>query len=153
MWLLLPSNISITDSVTSMIAFSLLYLKVYSAAVRSEDRVQHLSKVIIWQQVMICYSLLSATLPFVQAFMRGFTTGGTAFGSIIYGSRNSRSNSSGDTSRSRSRNEQFTPQFLGRTRTVCRGAGKQVNDEAHRASGGSQELIVRREVTVAVTQG
>jgi hypothetical protein len=148
----LPIEHFITDAATSMIAFSLLYLKVYSEAVRSENRVQHLSKVIIWQQVMICYSLLSATLPFVQAFMRGFTTGGTAFGSIIYGSRNSRSNSSGDTSRSRSRNEQFTPQFLGRTRTVCRGAGKQINNEAHRASGGSQELIVRREVTVAVTQ-
>lgn len=137
----------------SMIALSLLYLRVYSKAARSEDRVHHFTKVIIWQQALICYSLLSATLPFVQAFMRSFTTGGTAFGSIIYGSRNSRSNSSGDTSRSRSRNESFTPQFLGRTKTVCRGAGKQVNDEAHRASGGSQELIVRREVTVAVTQG
>ncbi|KAI4716951.1 hypothetical protein E4T48_06887 [Aureobasidium sp. EXF-10727] len=136
-----------------MIAFALLYLRVYSEAVRSEERIQHLSKVIVWQQVTICYSLLSATLPFVQAFMRSFTTGGTAFGSIIYGSRNSRSNSSGDTSRSRSRNESFTPQFLGRTRTVCRGAGKQISNEAHRASGGSQELIVRREVTVAVTQG
>ncbi|THZ08944.1 hypothetical protein D6C93_00283 [Aureobasidium pullulans] len=120
--------------------------------VRSDDRSHHFSKVIVWQQASICYSLLSATLPFVQAFMRSFTTGGTAFGSIIYGSRNSRSNSSGDTSRSRSRNESFTPQFLGRTRTVCRGAGKQTNNEAHRASGGSQELIVRREVTVAVTQ-
>ncbi|KEQ91015.1 hypothetical protein AUEXF2481DRAFT_521815 [Aureobasidium subglaciale EXF-2481] len=136
-----------------MIAFSLFYLKVYNEAVNSDDRVQHFSKVIVWQQASICYSLLSATLPFVQAFMRSFTTGGTAFGSIIYGSRNSRSNSSGDTSRSRSRNESFTPQFLGRTRTVCRGAGKQTNNEAHRASGGSQELIVRREVTVAVTQG
>jgi hypothetical protein len=136
-----------------MIAFALIYLRVYSEAVRSEDRIRHFSKAIVWQQVMICYSLLSATLPFVQAFMRAFTTGGTAFGSIVYGSRNSRSNSSGDTSRSRSRNEQFTPQFLGRTRTVCRGAGKQINNEAHRASGGSQELIVRREVTVAVTQG
>ncbi|KAG9994098.1 hypothetical protein KCU78_g18600, partial [Aureobasidium melanogenum] len=136
-----------------MIAFSLLYLKVYSEAARSEERVHHFTKLIIWQQALICYSLLSATLPFVQAFMRSFTTGGTAFGSIIYGSRNSRSNSSGDTSRSRSRNESFTPQFLGRTKTVCRGAGKQVNNEAHRASGGSQELIVRREVTVAVTQG
>ncbi|KAG9858821.1 hypothetical protein KCU98_g9584, partial [Aureobasidium melanogenum] len=136
-----------------IIAFSLLYLKVYSEAARSEEKVHHFTKVIIWQQALICYSLLSATLPFVQAFMRSFTTGGTAFGSIIYGSRNSRSNSSGDTSRSRSRNESFTPQFLGRTKTVCRGAGKQVNNEAHRASGGSQELIVRREVTVAVTQG
>ncbi|KAG9538800.1 hypothetical protein KCU71_g21116, partial [Aureobasidium melanogenum] len=115
-----------------MIAFALLYLKAYSEAVRSEERVHHFTKVIIWQQALICYSLLSATLPFVQAFMRSFTTGGTAFGSIIYGSRNSRSNSSGDTSRSRSRNESFTPQFLGRTKTVCRGAGKQVNNEAHR---------------------
>ncbi|TIA21209.1 hypothetical protein D6C80_01878 [Aureobasidium pullulans] len=135
-----------------MIALSILYMKVYSKAVRSDDRSHHFSKVIVWQQASICYSLLSATLPFVQAFMRSFTTGGTAFGSIIYGSRNSRSNSSGDTSRSRSRNESFTPQFLDRTRTVCRGAGKQTNNEAHRASGGSQELIVRREVTVAVTQ-
>jgi hypothetical protein len=143
---------SLTRS-SSMIALSLIYLKVYNEAVRSEDRVQHFGKVVIWQQAMICYGLLSATLPFVQAFMRGFTTGGTAFGSIIYGSRNSRSNSSGDTSRSRSRNESFIPQFLGRTRTVCRGASKQISNEAHRASGGSQELIVRREVTVAVTQG
>jgi hypothetical protein len=138
----------------SMIVLSLFYLKVYTEAARSEDRVQHFTKVIIWQQVSICYSLLSATLPFVQAFMRGFTTGGTAFGSIIYGSRNSRSHSSADdTSRSRSRGETFTPQFLGRTRTVCRGAGKQTSNEANRVSGGSTELIVRREVTVAVTQG
>lgn len=136
-----------------MIVLSIFYLRAYQRALASEIRVEKFAKVVVWQQVSLCYSLLSATLPFVQAFMRSFTTGGTAFGSIIYGSRNSRSNSSGDTSGGRSRGESFTPQFLGRTKTVCRGAGKQPVLEPDRASGGSQELFVRREVTVAVTQG
>lgn len=46
----------------------------YHHALRSLDTDIAISKTVIWEQVSICYSLLSITWPFSKSFVNGFDT-------------------------------------------------------------------------------
>ena len=46
----------------------------YRNALRSSDTDIAITKIVIWEQVGICYSLLSITWPFSKPFINGFDT-------------------------------------------------------------------------------
>jgi hypothetical protein len=46
----------------------------YHQALRSPDTNIAISKTVIWEQVSICYSLMSITWPFSKSFINGFDT-------------------------------------------------------------------------------
>jgi hypothetical protein len=46
----------------------------YYQALRSPDTNIAISKTVIWEQVSICYSLMSITWPFSKSFINGFDT-------------------------------------------------------------------------------
>ena len=46
----------------------------YHNALRSSNTGIAISRLVVWEQVSICYSLLSITWPFTRSFIRGFQT-------------------------------------------------------------------------------
>jgi hypothetical protein len=59
------------DSLAILITY---HYRSYRHALRSLDTDIAISKTVIWEQVSICYSLLSITWPFSKSFINGFDT-------------------------------------------------------------------------------
>ncbi|GAB7356491.1 hypothetical protein MBLNU459_g7248t2 [Dothideomycetes sp. NU459] len=81
----------LTVATNSLIALSVAYLKAYITALHSHNSGLHFTIPIIWQQIILLYSLLSATYPFMQNYMRTFTTAGLGFSTTDYGASSSKS--------------------------------------------------------------
>ncbi|KAF1991535.1 hypothetical protein K402DRAFT_388936 [Aulographum hederae CBS 113979] len=62
------------------IPFALLFLTTYTRAIHTGATGTSLVAPIIWQQAELCWSLISATVPCMRAFIRSFSkTGGKAY--------------------------------------------------------------------------
>lgn len=62
-----------------VIAFSIAYLMAYSVFIRSGNRGVALSPPIVWQEILLGYSLMSTTIPCLKGFVSQFTTGGMGY--------------------------------------------------------------------------
>jgi hypothetical protein len=58
----------------SLAILAIFHYRSYHHALRSLDTDTAISKTVIWEQVSICYSLLSITWPFSKSFINGFDT-------------------------------------------------------------------------------
>lgn len=64
-----------------LIAFSAAHLSLFDEYVRSTSPLFEISGSLLLQQVMLTYSLISATIPNLKSFMKSFSTGlGVSFG-------------------------------------------------------------------------
>lgn len=123
---------------------------------RSTDTDIAISRTVIWEQVGICYSLLSITWPFSKVFINSFDTAKLT-STNAYGS--STATFSSTAARSRRRVNSTKP---GSRLPWQNNAGHSIavysrpaNSRRDDVSFGSQEMIIRREdeVTVSYAQG
>ena len=137
---------------TRLIVLLPLHYRSYSAMLQSDHASLAISKVVIWEQVSICYSLMSITWPFSKQWIKSFDTSRLA---VVTGY-----GSSGPTGASASapRSKTHASQGISLTRrswheigaghsSAVYGAGKVKDDRG----SGSQEMIIRREDEVEVT--
>lgn len=57
-------------------ACSVMYLVTYTHFIHNGSAGVVVTPPLIWQNVLLSYSLMSATIPCLKGFMKGFTTGG-----------------------------------------------------------------------------
>lgn len=60
-------------------AFSTMYLLSTTSYIESQSTGTALVPTIIWQEILLGYSLTSATIPCLKSFVEGFTTGGMRY--------------------------------------------------------------------------
>ncbi|KIX01115.1 uncharacterized protein Z518_10181 [Rhinocladiella mackenziei CBS 650.93] len=146
-------------------AVSIVHLKFVSDYTNSSNPGIALVPVLVLQQVQLCWSLISATIPNLKSFVKSFSSG---FGirldpstTQLYGSgRYGRSNGGGyelgsvqgkGTSKSRSANRSYNdiegqatlPQQMRHGNTVTTATAR---DQESIESGGSQDHIIRKDV-------
>lgn len=56
--------------------FSSMYLLAYSQFIRSGDRGVAITPTMVWQEILLGYSFISATVPCIKGFVKSFKTGG-----------------------------------------------------------------------------
>jgi hypothetical protein len=129
-----------------------LHYRSYLLIHRSQDKDTGISKLVIWEQISICYSLLSITWPFSRAFVNGFDTAPLAAVSA-YGSGTATHESAMTKARSR----------IGTARPIIRhpwqddGMHSRATCSHHKGSSranesfGSEEMIIRRDDEVIVS--
>lgn len=116
-----------------------------------------LSKPIIWQQVVVGYSLTATTIPTLKAFLKGFTTGGMGYtseaivGSTAAGDSKGSGIHSGrgdqqpiSTSSGLDRRMHLRPDVADYSANVISNDNQ--GEDASMMSEGSQELIIRKNV-------
>ena len=125
----------------------------YVQMIDSANKDVAISKIVIWEQASVCYSLLSITWPFSKVFINSFDTAQvipTAYGSgsATFGSTAAKSKRRVNSSKLSSR----VPwqDNAGHSSTVYSRPVELREDDA---SFGSQELIIRREDEVRVSYG
>lgn len=110
------------------------------------------SKPVIWEQISICYSVLSITWPFSKAFVNGFDTAPLAAVSA-YGSGSAAHESAIAKARSQTGSEGPTNKHSWRNDGLFSKATCCHHKDSTRTNGsfGSEEMIIRRdyEFTVA----
>lgn len=62
-----------------LIIFSILYLRFQSNYIRISSSGTAIVPVILFQEIYLGYSLMSATIPCLKSFVQGFTTGGVGY--------------------------------------------------------------------------
>ncbi|OCL13909.1 hypothetical protein AOQ84DRAFT_385085 [Glonium stellatum] len=67
------------------IIFSALFVKTYISHLRNPDPSLSLAIPLAWQESLLGYSLISATIPCLKSFMKNFQTGGVGFTQTTYG--------------------------------------------------------------------
>ena len=121
----------------------------YRNALRSSDADIPITKIVIWEQVGICYSLLSITWPFSKSFINGFDTAPleaiSTFGSGAVASR------TGGKRESRGCTADGRPwdTTVARSMAACTRSTKLKGDDESFGSQG--DLIIREHHEVAVT--
>ncbi|KUJ13767.1 uncharacterized protein LY89DRAFT_720987 [Mollisia scopiformis] len=65
-----------------LVAFSIMYLLSFTSYIDSKSSGTAIVPTMIWQEILLGYSLMSATIPCLKAFVEGFTTGGGRLGEI-----------------------------------------------------------------------
>ena len=125
----------------------------YVQMIDSANKDVAISKIVIWEQASVCYSLLSITWPFSKVFINSFDTAQvipTAYGSgsATFGSTAAKSKRRVNSSKLSSR----VPwqDNAGHSSTVYSRPVELREDDA---SFGSQELIIRRDDEVRVSYG
>ena len=113
-----------------------------------------ISKVVIWEQVSICYSLMSITWPFSKVFINSFDTAQLTTTSA-YGSTSATLASNTAKPKHRVNSTKLSSRIpwqskSGHTSTVY---SRPANTRQDDVSFGSQELIIRREDEVRVSYG
>ena len=135
---------------------AIFHYRSYAQMVESTNIDVAISKMVIWEQISICYSLLSITWPFSKVFINSFDTAQLT-STNAYGS--STATSSNTAARSRRRGNSTKPSSklpwqnnAGHSITVYSRPADSRRDDV---SFGSQEMIIRREdeVTVSYAQG
>jgi hypothetical protein len=134
----------------SSLAILIVYhYRSYRNALRSPNTDVAISKIVIWEQVSICYSLLSITWPFSKSFINGFDTAPleaiSTFGSRTVASKKSgKAESRSGTADRRPWDTTFAQSMAACTRsTTLKG-----DDESFGSQG---DLIIREHHEVAVT--
>jgi hypothetical protein len=62
-----------------LIILSILYLRIQSNYIRISSSGTAIVPVILFQEIYLGYSLMSATIPCLKSFVQGFTTGGVGY--------------------------------------------------------------------------
>lgn len=112
-----------------------------------------ISKVVIWEQASICYSLLSITWPFSKVFIKSFDTAQVI--PTAYGSNSATFSSTATKSKRRVNSSKLSSRIPWQSNArhsstvYSRPAALRRDD----VSFGSQELIIRREDEVRVSYG
>ena len=114
------------------------------------------SEMVIWEQISICYSLLSITWPFSKVFINSFDTAQLTPTSA-YGSASATLGSNAAKSKRRTHSTKLSSRVpwqsnVGHSSTVY---SRPVDARQDDSNFGSQELIIRREdeVRVSYSQG
>ncbi|KAF2473847.1 uncharacterized protein BDR25DRAFT_256791 [Lindgomyces ingoldianus] len=79
-----------------VIAFSILFVRIFTTVQHAPNPGVSISTAIAWQQVTVSYSLISATIPCLKSFIKSFDTNfgmgeGSSSGPYTYSSSNSQS--------------------------------------------------------------
>jgi hypothetical protein len=133
---------------------AVLHYRSYVKMIDSANMNVAISKVIIWEQISICYSLLSITWPFSKVFINSFDTAKLTTTSA-YGSTSATRGSNAAKSRHRVNSTKLSSRNPWQSNTVhtstvySRPTGVRQDD----VSFGSQELIIRREDEIRVSYG
>ncbi|PVI00586.1 hypothetical protein DM02DRAFT_614240 [Periconia macrospinosa] len=61
------------------VIFSILHFETYSDFIHHGDRGVAIATPVVWQNALLSYNFISATIPALKGFMRGFTTGGMGY--------------------------------------------------------------------------
>ena len=74
-----------TSIINSNIIFSVLFVKTYISHLNNPDPSLSLAIPSAWQESLVGYALISATIPCLKSFMKNFQTGGVGFTQTAYG--------------------------------------------------------------------
>ena len=127
----------------------------YHNALRSSNTGIAISRLVVWEQVSICYSLLSITWPFARSFIRGFQTSpmdavsGYGSGAVELDSMDSKRRMDSARSMSKRPWQAWQGSSMHSSTVYSRPTGSRKDD----ANYGSQEMIIRRENEVTVSYG
>jgi hypothetical protein len=128
------------------------HYRAYRQVVDSANLDVDIAKTVIWEQVSICYSLLSITWPFSKVFINSFDTAQLTPPST-YGSSTATAGSAAARSKRRANSARLSSRVpwqsnAGHSSTVYSRPADLRQDDV---SFGSQELIIRREDEVTVS--
>jgi hypothetical protein len=129
---------------------AIYHYRSYHHALRSPNTEVAISRLVVWEQVSICYSLLSITWPFTRSFIKGFNTSplhavsGYGSGAVELDTGNSKRRM--DSARSVSKRPWQAWQGSGTHSSAVYSRPREMNF-------GSQEMIIRREKEVTVSYG
>jgi hypothetical protein len=129
---------------------AIYHYRSYHHALRSPNTEVAISRLVVWEQVSICYSLLSITWPFTRSFIKGFNTSplhavsGYGSGAVELDTGNSKRRM--DSARSVSKRPWQAWQGSGTRSSAVYSRPREMNF-------GSQEMIIRREKEVTVSYG
>ena len=149
---------------SSLTAFAVLHLHFVGDYVHAVDTSLAMVPALAWQQIELCWSLISASIPNLKSFMKSFSTGlgmegdlttrgndlhynksGSQHGHPLQSLRNRSVAKGGPTTQSATDN--FRPDFGEYSATVERGnANKEPRDASSFTSGGSQDMIIQKDV-------
>lgn len=73
-------NVPLLTRNSSLVVFSALFIQTSIAYLQSSSFGTAIVQPIIWEEILLGYSLISATIPCLKAFVEGFTTGGVRQG-------------------------------------------------------------------------
>lgn len=152
----LSSHIFDTCScVHRLVVMAVFHYRSYHGMHSSSNAGIAITAVILWEQVGICYSLLSITWPFSKVFIKSFDTAqltpAGAYGSSSATVRSTPAKSRRRVSSTKQGNKHPWQNYgLSSSAAYSRAADSKRND----ASFGSQDMIIRREdgITVAYDQ-
>jgi hypothetical protein len=133
---------------------AILHHRSYVQMVDSTNIDIAISKMVTWEQISICYSLLSITWPFSKVFINSFDTAQLTPISA-YGSTSATLGSNAVKSKRRVNSTKLSSRVpwqsnVGHSSTVY---SRPVDARHEDANFGSQELIIRREDEVRVSSG
>ena len=156
-------------------ALAALYGTWTGTYIHSSDPGLTIANVLVWQQVYLCYASISATVPTIKGFVRGYNKAmgidqssynrkrlGGGYNLESYGqSRNQSAQNSGQRSKlgdSRARNEGSAMDLRPDEHDYQAGAyhepntrgGKNVRRVTSQGSGDSEDPIIRRDISVTV---
>jgi hypothetical protein len=72
----------------------MLHLTTYSSFINHDRPLISITNTIVWQNILLSYSLMSCTIPTLKGFLKGLTTGGVGYTEDISGVRSSGNNNS-----------------------------------------------------------
>ncbi|KAF2850850.1 hypothetical protein T440DRAFT_554651 [Plenodomus tracheiphilus IPT5] len=135
----------------SVIPISTMYLVSWRGYTDSAPSPLSFTRVMIWQQVLLSLSVISATLPSLKAFLESLSARWNELDATVYGSYGTRAGamelSEMNHSRPKTTDLKITvqKQFETRIDTSAQEAGERASRAS--TSGGSQDLIIRKEAT------
>lgn len=147
-----PSRISDTCScIYRLVVMAVFHYRSYHGMRGSSNAKIAITEVIIWEQVSICYSLLSITWPFSKVFIKSFDTAqltpAGAYGSNSMTVRSTTAKSRRRISSTKQGSKHPWQSYgLHSSAVYSRPADSKRDD----ASFGSQEMIIRREDEITV---
>ena len=77
-------HVALTSIINSNIIFSVLLVKTYISHLNNPDPSLSLAVPSAWQESLVGYALISATIPCLKSFMKNFQTGGVGFTQRAY---------------------------------------------------------------------
>jgi hypothetical protein len=142
------------DLISSLVLMAIFHYRSYAQMVDSTNIDVAISKMVIWEQISICYSLLSITWPFSKVFINSFDTAQLTPASA-YGSTSAALGSNAVKSKRRVNSTKLSSRVpwqsnAGHSSTVY---SRPADARQENGSFGSQELIIRREDEVRVSYG
>jgi hypothetical protein len=127
----------------------------YYSTLRSPNTEIAISRLVVWEQASICYSLLSITWPFTRSFIKGFNTSPlhavSGYGSSAVELDTANSKRRMDSARSISKRPWQA--WQGSSMHSSAVYSRPNESQRYGATFGSQEMIIRRDNEVTVSYG